>query len=54
MFTHQQLVKAKAVADLHVWDGLPHCFYLNVKLPESREVFDILVAFFAKHLGGEN
>jgi monoterpene epsilon-lactone hydrolase len=51
VFTHRELVKAGAVADLHVWDGLPHAFHLNVGLPESREVFDVIVKFFGRHLG---
>ena len=51
VFTHRELVKAGAVADLHVWDGLLHAFHLDIALPESREVFDVIVKFFAKHLG---
>jgi monoterpene epsilon-lactone hydrolase len=51
VFTHQELVKAGAVTDLHVWDGLPHAFHLNVGLPESRELFDVIVKFFGKRLG---
>jgi epsilon-lactone hydrolase len=50
-FTHRALVKAGAVAELHVWDGLPHCFYFDLALPESREVFAVVVDFFRRHLG---
>jgi len=49
--THRLLIKAGAEADLHVWDGLGHAFFLNVDLPESREAFDVMVQFFATHLG---
>jgi epsilon-lactone hydrolase len=51
VFTHRRLVKAGADSTLHVWDGLPHAFHLNVGLPESRELFDVVGSFFDKHLG---
>jgi acetyl esterase/lipase len=50
-FTHKQLVKAGVVAELHVWDGLPHAFFMDVGLPESREVFSVVDRFFREHLG---
>lgn len=49
--THRLLVKAGVKADLHVWDGLNHCFYTDNKLPESREAFDVMARFFTRHLG---
>lgn len=49
--THRLLVKAGVEADLHVWDGLNHCFYTDDKLPESREAFSVMARFFTKHLG---
>jgi len=49
--THRELVKAKIEADLHVWDGLDHCFFSNLDLPESREALDVMVDFFSRHLG---
>jgi epsilon-lactone hydrolase len=52
VFTHEALVKAGVVSDLHVWDGLPHGFFiLKPELPESREAFDAVVKFFGTHLG---
>ena len=45
------LVRAGVDAELHVWDGLPHAFWYNSDLPESREVYDVIVRFFDKHLG---
>jgi monoterpene epsilon-lactone hydrolase len=29
-----------------MFDGLPHAFWLNVDLPESRETFAIMANFF--------
>lgn len=49
--THRRLVKAGVDADLHVWDGLDHCFFGNRALPESREALDVMTAFFKRHLG---
>jgi hypothetical protein len=34
-----------------VWEGLFHGFFYNVDVPESREVFDVIVRFFERHLG---
>ena len=48
--THNALVRAGVDAELHVWDGLPHAFFYNSELPESREVYDVIARFFDKHL----
>ena len=48
--THRELIKAGVDANLHVWDGLGHAFYMNVDLPESREAFDVMTKFFGRHL----
>jgi acetyl esterase/lipase len=48
--THRQLVKAKVDAELHVWDGMQHFFFADVDLPESREAYQVMVDFFARHL----
>ena len=48
--THRALVKAGVDADLHVWDGLGHAFFYDARLPEAREAFDVMTAFFRKHL----
>jgi acetyl esterase/lipase len=45
------LVKAGVDAELHVWDGLPHAFWYNSDLPESREVYDVIARFFDRHFG---
>lgn len=49
--THRELVKAGVEADLHVWDGLGHAFFLDPDLPETREAFEVQAAFFRKYLG---
>jgi acetyl esterase/lipase len=50
--THAQLVKAGVDTDLHVWEGLGHCFFnYDEDEPESREAYDVIVKFFAKNLG---
>ena len=41
-------------AELHIWDGLPHAFFVDPDLPESREVYDVVVKFFDRHLARRN
>lgn len=50
VYTHSRLVKAGAKADLHVWDGMWHAFFIEVDLPESTEAYDVMARFFARHL----
>ena len=50
-YTHSQLVKLDVDAELHVWEGLGHAFFFEPDLPESREVYDVVVKFFDNHLG---
>jgi monoterpene epsilon-lactone hydrolase len=47
--SHNALVRAGVEAELHVWDGLPHAFWYNSDLPESREVYDVIARFFDRH-----
>jgi epsilon-lactone hydrolase len=49
--THRELVKAGVDADLHVWDGVGHCFYYDFDLPESQEAFAVMTQFFDRQLG---
>ena len=48
--THRELVKAGVDAEIQLWDGLGHAFFYNIDLPESREAFDVMAKFFARHL----
>jgi acetyl esterase/lipase len=41
---------AGAVAELHVWDGLPHAFWYDSDLPESREAYEVIARFFDRYL----
>jgi len=49
--TQRELVKQGVEVELHIWDGLPHSFFVNPDLPESKEVYDVIVRFFDRHLG---
>lgn len=49
--TQRELTKVGVEADLHLWDGMGHCFFVDVDLPESREVFSVMTRFFDTHLG---
>jgi epsilon-lactone hydrolase len=55
--THSELVKLGVEADLHVWEGMQHCFPFGLDLPQSnqaREVnesHEVIVKFFDQHLG---
>jgi monoterpene epsilon-lactone hydrolase len=52
VYTHSVLVAQGVQADLHVWEGLGHGFFLiDPDLPQSHEVYSIIVKFFDKHLG---
>jgi acetyl esterase/lipase len=49
--THSRLVALGVDAELHVWEGLGHAFFFVPDLAESREVYDVTVRFFDRHLG---
>lgn len=51
--THRELVKAGVEANLHLWDGMGHCFFSETDLPESREAYDVLLKFFDANLRGK-
>jgi acetyl esterase/lipase len=48
--THRVLTRVDVAADLHLWDGLGHCFFLDTELPESKEMLDVVARFFDRHL----
>jgi acetyl esterase/lipase len=50
-YSDLQLTKAGVDSELHVWDGLWHGAYMNPAVPEGKEVDQIIVNFFNKHLG---
>lgn len=45
------LSNAGVETDLHVWDGMWHSFFSDPELPESKEAYAVMAAFFDKHLG---
>ena len=49
--TDIELTKAGVKTELHIWDGLWHSFFNNPDLPESREMYSIVMKFFDRHLG---
>ena len=49
--THARLVDQGVDADLHVWEGMNHFFFADVSLPESQQVYRVVVNFFDRHLG---
>jgi acetyl esterase/lipase len=57
VYTHAQLIKAGAQADLHIWEGAQHCAYASSMVdggvPETRDAWNVIVKFFDKHLGSQ-
>ncbi len=49
--TDLELTKAGVKTELHIWDGLWHSFFNDPDLPESREMYSIVVDFFDRQLG---
>ncbi|HEX3435267.1 MAG TPA: alpha/beta hydrolase fold domain-containing protein [Pseudacidobacterium sp.] len=48
---HRAFLRAGSDAQLVVFDALPHAFWNDVDLPESREADEIMAHFFDTHLG---
>jgi acetyl esterase/lipase len=48
--TQAALTNVGVEAELHVWDGLWHAFFMDPDLPESKEVYRVIVKFFDRHL----
>jgi len=49
--SHIQLISAGVRAELYIWDGMWHGFFVDPKLPESKEVYHVIVDFFDRQLG---
>jgi len=49
--THSVLINQGVDAELHVWEGLGHAFFMDPDLPQSREVHAVTVKFFDTRLG---
>jgi monoterpene epsilon-lactone hydrolase len=48
---HRAFLRAGGDAELIVFEGLPHAFWNDATLPESKEAFGDMAQFFAKNLG---
>jgi acetyl esterase/lipase len=48
---HRAYLRAGVDAELVVFEALPHAFWNNVSLPESKECDRIMAAFFERQLG---
>jgi acetyl esterase/lipase len=48
--THRALLDAGTPSELHVWEGLWHCFPYHHDMPESMEAYRTLAAFFDRNL----
>jgi epsilon-lactone hydrolase len=49
---HRAFIEAGVDAELVAFEALPHAFWNDATLPESKEASHIMAAFFDKHLGG--
>lgn len=47
---HRALLRAQVPAELVVFDALPHAFWYNYELPETREALGIMSRFFVRSL----
>ena len=55
LFASQAALAAAGVdTELHVWDGMWHAFLMDPDLPESRQVYRVIVRFFERHLGARH
>ncbi len=48
---HRKFLESGVDADLVVFEALPHAFWNDVSLPESREAYQIMAGFFESRLG---
>ena len=49
---HRAFLRAGVDAELVVFEALPHAFWYNYQLPETKEALDFMAQFFNKKLGG--
>jgi acetyl esterase/lipase len=47
---HRALWRSKVEAQLHVFEAMPHVFWYNTGLPESKQVFELVARFFDEKL----
>lgn len=42
--------RAGVDAQLHVWNGMWHAFFVDPGMPESMQAYQVIARFFARHL----
>lgn len=47
----RRLTAAGVPSELHLFDGLPHAFFVWPDMPESMEAYRLIASFFDRHLG---
>lgn len=47
----RRLAAAGVPSELHLFDGLPHAFFVWPDMPESMEAYRLIASFFDRHLG---
>lgn len=50
IFTNSQLLKAGVRTTLIVAEGMGHCYYYDLALPEARDAYAVMIAFFRANL----
>jgi epsilon-lactone hydrolase len=48
--THRALLAAGAASELHVWEGLWHCFPYHHRMSESQDAYRTIADFFDRYL----
>jgi monoterpene epsilon-lactone hydrolase len=51
IYTNSQLLKVGVRSTLIVGEGMGHCYYYQPNLPESRDAYAAIIAFFRENLG---
>ncbi|MBB4857308.1 acetyl esterase/lipase [Novosphingobium chloroacetimidivorans] len=50
IYTNSQLIKAGVRSTLIVGEGMGHCYYYDVGLPEAQDAYAAMIAFFRENL----
>lgn len=50
IYTNSQLLKSGVRSTLIVGEGMGHCYYYNIGLPEARDAYAAILAFFRENL----
>jgi acetyl esterase/lipase len=48
---HRALLRAGVDAKLAVFEALPHAFWYNFQLPETKEALEMMAKFFDEKVG---